>query len=314
MPVRRYDGRVELRHLRTFLAVADASHFGAAASKLFLSPPAVTEHVQALEREAGVLLFERGRVVRLTDAGIDFVPHARATIAEADAAVAALHEHASGNIGRLRIGVLSNGAGRVTPTIIRGFMMGRPRVKVSLHRLNFHDHLSALIEHAVDVAFVRPAPIDERVEAVQLSEEQRVAVLPAGHSMADAPELKAEDLLDEPFVSVPEDVPPTFVDYLQLRSLRGGLSPRTVDVGCGDVTDVLAAVSAGRGVASAVESFRGYENWPGISYVPLVGADPGRNTLLSRRNDPSPIVSDFIASAMAMMAQYTDELQGSGRA
>lgn len=101
------------------------------------------------------------------------------------------------------------------------------------------------------------------------------------------------------FVSMAEDVPATFVDYVHLRNLRGGLAPWTVDTGCSDVMDVLAAVSAGRGVASAVESFRGYENWPGVSYVTLAGANPAVNVLLTRRDDPSPLVSAFAAMAKA---------------
>ncbi len=293
---------MELRHLRTFLAVAEELHFGAAAERLFLSPPTVTEHVQALEREAGVALFDRGRVVRLTEAGRVLAGHARQTLAHADAAVAALGAYGSGQAGQLRVGILSNGAGALTPLIIRCYMTAHPRVRVSIQRLNFHDHLSALIEHRVDVAFVRPEPCDERVMAVRLFAEPRVAVLPAGHRLAGAGEIPAEQVLGEAFVSVADGVPATFVDYLHLRSLRGGLAPRTADTGCRDVTDVLAAVAAGRGVASAVESFRGYENWPGVSYVTLAGIEPTFNVLISRRNDPSPLVRSFVSAAAGAAA------------
>ena len=288
---------MELRHLRTFLAVAEELHFGSAADRLFLSPPAVTEHIQALEREVGVSLFERSRPVRLTEAGAVLVGHARDTLAHANAAVDALREYSTGEAGHLRVGILSNGAGILTPLIIRSFMEAHPLVRVSLVRLNFRNHLAALLEHRVDVAFVRPSPGDDRVRAVHLAEEPRVAMLPAGHPLADAIAVPAEDVLDEPFVSVVDGVPDTFVEYLHLRTLRGGIAPRTVDVGCGDVIDVLAAVSAGRGVASAVESFRGYENWPGLSYVTLIGAEASSNVLLSRAEDPSPLVASFVSIA-----------------
>ncbi len=294
---------MELRHLRTFLAVAEGLHFGAAAEGLFLSPATVTEHVQALERETGVALFERGRRLRLTGAGEVLVGHARETLAHADAAVAALREYSGGQTGQLRAGILSNGAGPLTPLIIRRYMAAHPRVRMSVLRLNFHDHVSALLEHRVDVAFVRPPPEDGRLDMVRLSAEPRVAVLPAGHRLAGAPAIPAVDLLDEPFVSLADDVPATFVDYLHLRGLRGDLGTWTVEAGCGDVTDVLAAVSAGRGVASAVESFRGYENWPGVAYVTLTGAEPACNVLLSRRGDPSPLVSSFVAAAEAAVAE-----------
>lgn len=297
--VRRIIGAMELRHLRTFLAVAEELHFGAAADRLFLSPPAVTEHIQALEREVGVSLFERSRPIRLTEAGAVLVGHARDTLAHAAAALDALREYSSGEAGHLRVGILSNGAGVLTPLLIRAFMDANPLVRVSIRRLNFSNHLTAVLEHRVDVAFVRPAPKDDRVRAIPLSEEPRVVVLPAQHPMADASEISPDDVLDEPFVGVADGVPDTFVDYLHLRTLRGGIASRTVDVGCSDVTDVLASVSAGRGVASAVESFRGYENWPGVSYVTLFGAEASRNVLLSRAEDPSPIVASFISLAQS---------------
>ena len=195
------------------------------------------------------------------------------------------------------MGILSNGAGLLTPLIIRSFMEAHPLVRASLVRLNFRNHVTALLEHRVDVAFVRPAPDDDRVRATQLSEEPRVAMFPAAHPMADALAVPVEDVLDEPFVGVADGVPSSFVEYLHLGTLRGGIAPRTVDVACGDVTDVLAAVSAGRGVASAVESFRGYENWPGVSYVTLIGAEASSNVLLSRAGDPSPLVASFLSIA-----------------
>lgn len=291
---------MELRHLRTFLAVAEELRFGAAADRLFLSPSAVTEHIQALERESGVTLFHRGRSVELTAAGAALVEHARKTIAHADAAAAVLSEYAAGRSGRLKVGVLSNGAGALTPQIISTFMNANPQVRVGVHRLNFRDHLDAVVDHLVDVAFVRPAPQDPRVEVVALSEEQRVAVVPARHALADAPELPVEEVLEQPFVGLEERVSGTFSDYLYLSASRGGTAPRTTDVGCEDVTDVLAAVAAGRGVASAVESFRGYENWPGVSYVSLLGADPSVNVLIYRRDDPSPLVATFVAAAVSL--------------
>jgi LysR family transcriptional regulator, benzoate and cis,cis-muconate-responsive activator of ben and cat genes len=295
-----YPGVVELRHLRTFLAVAEELHFGTAADRLFLSPPAVTEHIRALERETGVALFERGRVIRLTDAGTMLVDHARQAVAHADAAMEALRQFSTGEAGHLRIGILSNGAGSLTASIIRSFMIAHPRARVTVRRLNYRDYLAVLTGHRVDAAFVRPDPGDERFHTIRLSAEPRVAVLPAAHRLADATEIAVGDVLNEPFVSITSDIHASFADYVYLRSQRGGLAPRTVETGCADAIDVLAAVSAGRGIASAVESFRGYENWPGVSYVSLSGAEPAANVLISRRDDPSLLVRAFARLAEAV--------------
>lgn len=284
---------MELRHLRTFLAVAEELHFGAAANRLFLSPPAVTEHIQALEREAGVALFERGRAICLTDAGKALVDHARQAVGHADAAKAALRQFSTGDAGHLRIGILSNGAGPLTPSIIRSFMVAHPRVRLTMHRLSYRDYVGALTGHRVDVAFVRPDPGDDRLDVIRLSAEPRVAVVPTWHRLADAAQIAAGEVLDEPFVSVADEAPATFTDYVYLRGQRGGMAPRTVETGCANALDVLAAVSAGRGISATVESFRGYESWPGVTYVTLTGTDPAVNVLLRRNDDPSPLVRAF---------------------
>jgi hypothetical protein len=90
-------------------------------------------------------------------------------------------------------------------------------------------------------------------------------------------------VLDEPFIGIDREVPGSFVDYVHLNQVRQGSRACTVDAGCVDVTNVLAAVSAGRGMATAVESFRGFENWPGVCYVPITGIEPETNVLISRR-------------------------------
>jgi LysR family transcriptional regulator, benzoate and cis,cis-muconate-responsive activator of ben and cat genes len=300
---------MELRHLRTFLAVAQARRFAAAADEMYLSPSTVTEHVQALERELGVALFRRGRTAELTDAGALLVEHARETLAHADAAVAALRAYGEGRTGHLHVGILSNGAGPLTPTVIRGFMIEFPDVRVTVHRLTFRDYLDALTERRVDLAFVRPDPHDERFAAVPLSSEARVAVVPARHRLAAAEAVTAADVLDEPFIGIDREVPGSFVDYVHLNQVRQGSRACTVDAGCVDVTDVLAAVSAGRGMATAVESFRGFENWPGVCYVPITGIEPETNVLISRRGDPSPLVAAFLASAEHTLASASGALE-----
>jgi DNA-binding transcriptional LysR family regulator len=69
---------MELRHLRYFIAVGEAQHFGRAAERLHIAQPALSRQIQDLEREVGFLLFERlPRGVRLSDAGKVFLSDAR---------------------------------------------------------------------------------------------------------------------------------------------------------------------------------------------------------------------------------------------
>src|SRR3954451_20384608 len=84
---------VELRHLRYFLAVADALHFTRAAEALHVSQPTLSLQIMELERMLGAPLFDRtGRTVRLTEAGEVFRRHAIGALREVETGRAAVSD------------------------------------------------------------------------------------------------------------------------------------------------------------------------------------------------------------------------------
>src|SRR5215468_8991773 len=80
---------MELRHLRYFVAAAEAQNVSRAAARLHVSQPALSRQIRDLEEELGFPLFERSaKSVRLTEAGKTFLSEARAVLQRADEAVA----------------------------------------------------------------------------------------------------------------------------------------------------------------------------------------------------------------------------------
>jgi len=97
--------RVELRHLRYFVAVAEELHFGRAAQRLHIVQPALSRQIGALEREINVTLLDRSkRSVTLTEAGQAFYDEARAILQRVDRATQAAQMVSIGQVGALDVG------------------------------------------------------------------------------------------------------------------------------------------------------------------------------------------------------------------
>jgi DNA-binding transcriptional LysR family regulator len=274
------------------LAVVEEGQFARAAARLFLSPPAVTGHIQRLERELGVQLLERSPIA-LTPAGERLVPHARTMLAAANAATDAVTDLRADDNASLRVGVMAPGSAELTPAILRAFRKAQPHTRLSVESLTFAEHTTALTEHRVDVAFVRPPPDDERLRVEVLTTEPRVLIVPTAGPVGDADTVQLSDVLDLLFVGLPERAPRVFTDYLYFASARNGMAPRCGVDQASNIQDVLTSVSAGRGTGAGLYSFSRLYRWPGISFVPVLDAPWEQSALASRRNDTRPEVRAF---------------------
>src|SRR6516164_7440045 len=146
--------RMELRHLRYFLAVAEELHFGRAAARLHISQPPLSQQIRRLEDELGARLFRRTkRRVELTPAGQAFLTEARQTLAQAERAVRAAQR---GELGELVVGYVTTASYEPLPDVIRGFRRRFPDVDLRLENLRSVQQRQALFDGRIDVGFVRP--------------------------------------------------------------------------------------------------------------------------------------------------------------
>ena len=91
---------MELRHLQSFVVLAEELHFGRAAERQHIVQPALSKQIALLERELGVKLFDRNRrVVELTPAGTIFLPRAQQVLAVARAAAELARQAGAGAVG-----------------------------------------------------------------------------------------------------------------------------------------------------------------------------------------------------------------------
>jgi LysR family cyn operon transcriptional activator len=180
---------MNLRFLRTFVAIADNAGVGRAAARLNLTQSAVSRQIQALENELGLQLFARiGRNVRLTSEGEDLLVRSRRLLLEAEALGERADALKTGEVGVLRVGA--------TPQA-----RYRPRhASVEIHLVeDGGSRLPGRLERGdIDVA-IMPAG-EDRFPGRLLYPMHVLAVMPEGHRLKRRAVLDVTDLADEPLL------------------------------------------------------------------------------------------------------------------
>ena len=132
---------MELRHLRYFLAVGEASSFTKAAARLRVAQPALSRQVQDLEDEIGVELLRRSpRGVTLTAEGRLFLEEVRELLKRTDESVEKVHALVRGEYSELHAGYRFPTM-EILPPALATFQKAVPGVKVLLHELSFDELL-----------------------------------------------------------------------------------------------------------------------------------------------------------------------------
>ncbi len=125
---------MDTTHLKTFIAAAELASFSLAAEQLYLTQPAVSKRISALEGELGTRLFDRiGRRVSLTEAGHMLLPRARDILAEIDDSLRQIANLSGEVTGRLSIGTSHHIGLHRLPPVLRAYTRAWPAVELDLH-------------------------------------------------------------------------------------------------------------------------------------------------------------------------------------
>src|ERR1700744_959189 len=150
---------MELRHLRYFLAVAEALNFTKAAALLRVAQPALSRRVQDLEDEIGVDLLKRSsRGVVLTAEGKVFLDKTRQILKLADESVEQVRALARGEYGELHIGYAPAPTVEILPPALATYQKTFPRVRVLLHDLSEQELVDGLRNGRLELALMPGVP------------------------------------------------------------------------------------------------------------------------------------------------------------
>lgn len=247
---------MELRHLRYFVAVAEAENVSRAALKLHVSQPGISRQIRDLEDEIGFQLFERSaKSLKLTGAGKSFLTEARAVLQHADEAVKTARAIAMGGQGELHVGYAPSPTARILPPTLRAFQAELPNVRVRLHDSSTEEMIAGLREGKLQIAFL-VRPTSGMLRGVQFEEIIRdkicVAVAP-NHPFARRRAVTLAEVAREPLMIYSRAEYPEAHEDLMAMFAGVKSKPRIAEEHDG-VTSLIAGVESGAGVALVAES------------------------------------------------------------
>jgi LysR family transcriptional regulator, benzoate and cis,cis-muconate-responsive activator of ben and cat genes len=288
---------MDIKHLRSFVAVANALSFSRAARQLHLSQPALSTQIQALESHLGARLFERNkRTVRLTPAGeslLNDAEHLFEQIVEIKLRVARI---SSGETGHLRIGFVASATPELIPAIATAFRKQYPGVTLELRNLPTVQQVEALRSGVLDAGFVRMPFKEEGLSLDLVHREPFAMIVSRSHPLARQKNLSVKHLSGMPFISYGRRWAPAFFDHWTGLCRDAGFSPEIVQE-TAEMETALMLVAAGMGVAILPEGITRRNRK--IVAVTILKREKIRSEIgiAAMRSKQTPLLQHLIATA-----------------
>src|SRR6202051_4862446 len=202
-------GNMELRHLRYFVAVAEAGSLTVAAGrKLHTSQPSLSRQIRDLEDEVGAQLLTRGaRGIELTPAGRAFLDHARVVLSQVEAAAEAARRVAHPAKPCFAMGFLTGHELTWMPEALRILRDELPNIDVMISSQYSPPLADGLSKGKIDAAFLRREKGVPGLAFRLLVKEPLVVILPSDHRLATLKAISPRDLAGETFVIVSHTAP-----------------------------------------------------------------------------------------------------------
>ncbi|MFE1930101.1 LysR family transcriptional regulator [Streptomyces sp. NPDC059474] len=285
---------LDLRLVRYFTVVAEYGNFGRAAIGLHLAQPSLSRQIQRLEAQLGVRLFDRSpQGTSLTDAGRAFLPGARILLHEAERA--ARTARAAVQPRTITVGCAE---GLVITAWVQELRRRHPDDRIRTRHLDWRD-TRALAEGRIEalVAY-RPLPFPtDGFRVTKLHEESRVLLTSASHHLAHEKAVSLRALADEELVACAST--PVVWSTPKPVGDRPAPPPPAIDDA---YEDKLELIATGHCVAIFPAGDRRAAVREDIALVPVTDIDPCEVVLVTRADDPDPLLGSLEDAARTLLA------------
>ena len=277
---------IELRHLRTLLALEETGSVSLAAQRVFLTQSALSHQLRVLEIYFDTPLFERKTSpIRFTPAGERLLKLGHELLPRVAAAERDLMQIVQGEAGELRIAVECHTCFDWLMPAMGVFRPQWPQVELDIVSGFQADPVALLLSHRADFAIVSEAAPQAGVAYQPLFAYEMVGICAPDHPLANKPVWQAEDFMDETLITYP--VPDDMLDLLKKVLLPRGINPKRRN---SELTiTIVQLVASKRGVAAL-------PYWAVMPYVE-------KNYVVHRPIGDKPLQSELYAAMRASDAQ-----------
>jgi DNA-binding transcriptional LysR family regulator len=295
----------DLRQLRSFVVVAEESHFGRAAARLGIAQPPLSQQIRRLETKVGFALFDRGtRKVELTAAGQSLLETAYKMLEQASDGLESARRAGRGEEGVLRIGINPSLALTDLVRVLQSFRRENDRITLTFHEMTSQPQVGSLLVGDIDIGFLRETYAVQSLESRPLIDEPLVVVLPETHPLADCATVDIGKLAGETFISIPRQSGSALYDRIIAACRQSGFQP-AIGPEAAEWPTIVALVGCGLGVALAPECVRRLDI-PGVAYRSISPLVSTVVTMAWRQNDRNPIVQRFLRHAQRAYARAAE--------
>ena len=286
---------MELRHLRYFVAVAEAGSLTVAAEqRLHTAQPSLSRQIRDLEYEVGTpLLVRNARGVDLTDAGRAFLDHARLALTQVEAGVEAARRAGHPAKPVFSVGFLTGQEMDWLPEVMRVLRDQLPNLEVTIASQYSPDLAQSLLRGRLDVALMRPEPGIPDLEYQVILQEPLMVAMPSDHRLARQEAVALQDLTGETFIGM-SDTAPTLRAVIEDYVDRMGVAlppAHRVD----NLAMALSLIASTRGVALLPAYARNFLPWS-VTSRPLAGETPTIDLVAGySKSNSSPLLSLFLS-------------------
>jgi LysR family hca operon transcriptional activator len=300
---------MELRHLRYFVAVAEAGSLTVAAEQnLHTSQPSLSRQIRDLESELGTqLLTRRARGIELTPAGRTFLEHARSVLSQVEAATEAARQVAHPAKPCFVMGFLTGHELTWMPEAIKILRDELPNIDVMISSQYSPRLADGLSKGRIDAAFLRREKGVPGLAYRVLVKEPLVVILPSDHRLAALKAISPVDLVGEPFVIVSDTAPvlrAVIDDYLK----RSGINITPAHE-ADHVTMGISLIVSTRGVGLLPAYAQNFLP-SSVTSRPLKGYTPTVDLVLGyKKTNESPILKLLLSRLGELVARVSKKTQ-----